>query len=164
MARRKARLRQQLHIALMNPVHKVTSHSRLSYLDSGTPGFDRRESVLLTCPNAAQAMGTYMALLEANTLSPWKSQYETDSFSAIINRALHMATTIRDDPSLFFDMCTRTRCSCAGMQWGDSVHMGRELESELNGVWKWKLWVCLDCLKEGVPQGQNRTSCRVKHW
>ncbi|KAK3687682.1 hypothetical protein B0T22DRAFT_478979 [Podospora appendiculata] len=150
IARRKARLRRDIHNMLMDPVSRVTSQLATH---GHAPG--------PTCPNAALAIGNYMALLDANNLSPWRPQFETDSFTAIINRAIEVAADAGDNPMLFFEMCSRYRCACDTMAYGEGVHLARELGRLLKGAWEWKLWVCLDCLKNG---GESRDACRVKHW
>ncbi|KAK0636482.1 hypothetical protein B0T17DRAFT_613206 [Bombardia bombarda] len=156
IARRKARLRCDVHNALMEPISRV-----LAQLHAVYSGPSPEPEMRPTCPNAALAIGNYMALLDSYNLSPWRPQYETDSFSAIISRALEVAAQAQENPMLFFEMCTRNRCACDRMVYGDGVHLARRLAFRLGGAWKWKLWVCLDCLKNG---GVDKGNCRVKHW
>ncbi|KAK3389643.1 hypothetical protein B0H63DRAFT_102635 [Podospora didyma] len=160
LARRKARLRRDIQAALMDPVSQVTrqlsSHGRGSEIHP-------------TCPNAALAIGNYMALLERFNLSPWRPQFETDSFSAIITRALEVAQSARDDPYLFFQMCSRHRCACDNIRYGQQVHLAKKLLHNLETAWDWKLWACLDCLKnrreDDLKDGEEEErKCRVKHW
>jgi len=152
IAKRKARLRREVHNALMEPVTRVTA-LLVSYggESDGKP----------TCPNAALAMGNYMAFLDSNNLCPWRAQYETDSFSSIIKRALEAAVLANDKAMLKFEACSRARCNCGTMAYGDSVHMAQNLAWSLGGALKWKLGACLDCLKNG---GDHRGTCRVEHW
>ena len=157
LARRKARLRREVHNALMDPITRVTAH--LAYHIT-SPEYNAAP-ISSPCPNAALAMGSYMAFLDHHNLSPWRAQYETDSFSSIIARGVEGATQARDLPSLRFEMCSRSRCGCAHMAYGDGVHLAQHLAWALGAAPKWKLWACLDCLKNGRDY---KGTCRVKHW
>lgn len=144
----------------MQPVQQVTNQLNFHSSSSHHASDHQPPETRPTCPNAALAIGNYMALLDFYNLSPWRPQYETDSFSAIISRALEVAKQGRDNPMLLFEMCTRHRCACDLMVYEDRVHMADRLSCQLEPAWKWKLWVCLDCLKGG---GVDKR-CRVKHW
>jgi len=113
-----------------------------------------------TCPNAVMAMGNYMAFLDAHNLCPWRPQYETDSFASIIARAMDAANQARDDPALRFEMCSRSRCRCSAMAYGDGVHLAQRLAWAMSGALQLKLFACLDCLKNG---NDGHATCRVKH-
>jgi len=165
LARKKARFRRELHEAIMEPVSRVTYVLSLSSSPTSNPIPEGGDATVPTqrkptCPNAAAAMGNYMAFLDFHNLSPWRAQYETDSFSSIIKRALEAAQQASDKPMLKFEACSRARCSCGGMAYGDSVHMARQLAWSLGGALKWKLGACLDCLKNGKDYGGK---CRVEH-
>ncbi|KAK0643387.1 hypothetical protein B0T16DRAFT_181095 [Cercophora newfieldiana] len=153
IAKRKARLRREVHNALMEPVSRVTS------LLVNYGGADGKPP----CPNAAFAIGNYMAFLDFNNLSPWRAQYETDSFSSIIKRALEAAELSKDNAALRFEACSRTRCSCDAMAYGDAVDMARILARSLAGALNWKLGACLDCLKNG-REYRGTEACRLEHW
>ncbi|KAK3933933.1 hypothetical protein QBC46DRAFT_400919 [Diplogelasinospora grovesii] len=153
LARRKARLRRDVHNAIMNPVSRVRGR-----LNDGvrSPGF-----VSPSCQSAALAIGQYMGLLDYENLCPWRSQYETDSLGAIIHRAFQAAEDNRENPMLRFEMCTRSRCACSSMTYGETIDLPAELEAAIGKAWEWKLGACLDCLKNG---GKDRSRCRVEHW
>ncbi|KAK4444878.1 hypothetical protein QBC34DRAFT_414157 [Podospora aff. communis PSN243] len=153
IAKRKARLRRDMHNALMAPITEVT---RLLDNYSGEPA-----DMKLTCPNAAIAMGNYLAFLDINNLCPWRAQYETDSFSSIIKRATEAAALASDKPVLRFEACSRTRCNCSAMAYNDQVQMAQKLSWEISRAWKWKLGACLDCLRN---QNGDSNPCRVEHW
>jgi hypothetical protein len=153
IAKRKARLRREVHNALMEPVSRVTG----LLVNYGGESAD----VKPTCPNAALAMGNYLAFLDFNNLCPWRAQYETDSFSSIIKRAVEAAVLANDKTALKFEACSRTRCSCSAMAYGDSVQMAQNLAWSIGGALKWKLGACLDCLRN---QNGGSQACRVEHW
>ncbi|KAH8880279.1 hypothetical protein GQ53DRAFT_545446 [Thozetella sp. PMI_491] len=167
-SRRKARLRRDIQAALMEPVSAVTAHlvTRAPYYDAhpasaATPS----PPSSWTCPNASLTIGVYMTLLDSRNLSPWRTQYETDSFSNIIDNALSVATDEAENQALMFQMCDRGRCACDNMRWGDGVHLARRLGMAMEMAREWKLWVCLDCLKrDEADRVTGEWECRLKHW
>ncbi|KAK0619964.1 hypothetical protein B0T14DRAFT_520313 [Immersiella caudata] len=142
IAKRKARLRREVHHALMEPVSRVTGILV-------KPG--EASGVKDTCRNAALSMGNYLAFLDLNNLCPWRAQYETDSFSSIIKCALEAAALAKAEKALIFERCTSPEklpgqrswpipCGCKYIiKSGDSVNMAEALASSLEGALKWKL-------------------------
>ncbi|KAK3352595.1 hypothetical protein B0T25DRAFT_567874 [Lasiosphaeria hispida] len=151
LARRKSRLRREVHAALMEPVNRVTS-----MLDTNLQ-FELRGRNR-TCPKAATAIGNYMAMLDVLNLSPWRPQYETDSFAAIIKRATSL---IKEwGSTTYFDVCTQM-CICDNEGYKGSVDVSKEMAIRIKAAGEWKLWACLDCLKK---KGEDKANCRLKHW
>ena len=116
------------------------------------------------CPRATGAIGSYMQVLDAHGLCPWNAQFETDSFSAIIDRAAIAAEREAGNDLLFFEPCTRKYpCICANMKYANSVHLAKRLDEAIQRTKHWNLWLCLDCLKSGGTTAE-RKACKVTHW
>ena len=68
-------------------------------------------------------MGHYMSFLDFHNLSPWREQFETDSFAAIMQRTADEAARARRNPLLRVDMCNRARCGCSTQAYGEGKHL-----------------------------------------
>lgn len=121
------------------------------------------------CPNAARAIGNYMALLDLENLSPWRPQFETDSFKEIFTRAVDLVRRERHNPALLVQYCGRRPCECDHRELasGRGEHLMEKLAVSLGDPFNWPLRACLDCLKRGGrPEpgtGPGSTSCRIRH-
>ncbi|KAM7203432.1 hypothetical protein V8F20_004026 [Naviculisporaceae sp. PSN 640] len=174
--KRKNFLRHSVQTLLMSPVTAV-----YSFLEQNTTcrAFGSMVRVPPTCPSAMKIIGRYMTLLHENNLCPWRSQFETDNFGAILQRAKDVVKRERHNPGWKFQKCEKPSssadyCVCAGISDDRrATHMVETLADGIEDPVLWRMGPCLDCMTRGelsddgdepMPCRRECTGTLRRHW
>ncbi len=113
-----------------------------------------------TCDAASVTVGNYLLLLDRHYLSPWKDQFETDSFDQILHRATAVGTAEQANSLYQASYCHFRSCPCRSIP--TRFNLAKILRDGVESSHKWKLWLCLDCVKTD-GEAYRTKACRVEH-